>query len=78
VRRVAERGADVVILGGAGMAGLALRLAGRVPVPLVDCVDAAVRAAEAAAAAPHSDEPSRPSATTESTGLSPGLAALLS
>jgi allantoin racemase len=77
VRRVAERGAEVVILGGAGMAGLASRLPGRVAVPLIDCVDAAVRAAEAAAAAPHPDGKGGRGATTESTGLSPGLAALL-
>ena len=44
---VTEDGAEAVILGGAGLAGLASRIAERVPVPLVDCVAAAVTAAEA-------------------------------
>ena len=43
---VAERGADVVILAGAPLAGLATKLRGRVPVPLVDGVQAAVTMAE--------------------------------
>jgi Asp/Glu/hydantoin racemase len=42
--------ADVVILGGAPLAGLAARVADRVPVPLVDGVAAAVRQAEVLAA----------------------------
>jgi allantoin racemase len=42
--------ADVVILGGAPLAGLAARVAGLVPVPLVDGVVAAVRQAEVLAA----------------------------
>lgn len=42
--------ADVVILGGAPLAGLATKIAERVPVPLVDGVAAAVRQAEALAA----------------------------
>jgi Asp/Glu/hydantoin racemase len=45
-RTVAEDGADVVILAGAPLAGLAERIAERVPVPLVDGVAAAVRQAE--------------------------------
>lgn len=40
--REAARGADAVILGGAGLAGYAEPLAPRVPVPLVDSVDASV------------------------------------
>ena len=43
---VAERGADVVILAGAPLAGLATRLRDRVPVPLVDGIQAAVAMAE--------------------------------
>lgn len=43
---VRDDGADVVILGGAGLAGLAARIAHRVPVPLVDCVAAAIKTAE--------------------------------
>jgi allantoin racemase len=42
--------ADVVILGGAPLAGLAARIADRVPVPLVDGVAAAVLQAEVLAA----------------------------
>lgn len=47
---VRDGGADAVILGGAGLAGLAARIADRVPVPLVDGVAAAVKAAEGLAA----------------------------
>ena len=43
---VAERGADVVILAGAPLAGLATKLRDRVPVPLVDGIQAAVTMAE--------------------------------
>ena len=46
-RTVAEDEADMVILGGAPLAGLARRVAGRVPVPLIDGVEAAVLQAEA-------------------------------
>lgn len=47
---VEEDGADVVILAGAPLAGLARSLAGRIPVPLVDGVSSAVRHAETLAA----------------------------
>ncbi|MBP0445915.1 aspartate/glutamate racemase family protein [Roseomonas sp. SSH11] len=46
-RAVAEDGADAVILAGAPLAGLAGRVAARVPVPLVDGVQAAVKQLEA-------------------------------
>lgn len=49
-RAAAEDQAEVIILGGAPLAGLAVRVAGRVPVPLVDGVAAAVRQAETLAA----------------------------
>jgi allantoin racemase len=49
---VSEDGADVVILAGAPLAGLAARLAGRVPVPVLDGVAAAIRQAEALAGLP--------------------------
>jgi allantoin racemase len=45
-RAVEEDEADVVILGGAPLAGLAARVAHRVAVPLVDGVAAAIRQAE--------------------------------
>jgi Asp/Glu/hydantoin racemase len=47
LRTAAEDEADVVILGGAPLAGLARLVAARVPVPLVDAVEAAVLQAEA-------------------------------
>jgi allantoin racemase len=46
---VTDHGAEAVILGGAGLAGLASRMADQVPVPLIDCVAAAVTTAEALA-----------------------------
>lgn len=45
-RTVAEHGADVVILAGAPLAGLANKIRDRVPVPLVDGIQAAVTMAE--------------------------------
>lgn len=46
-RAVAETEADVVILGGAPLAGLAATVKERIPVPVVDQVQAAVKQAEA-------------------------------
>ena len=43
---VAEDEADVIILGGAPLAGLAAKVKDRVPVPLVDPIQAAVKQAE--------------------------------
>lgn len=43
---VDEDGADVVVLAGAPLAGLARRVRDRIPVPVVDCVEAAVKQAE--------------------------------
>jgi Asp/Glu/hydantoin racemase len=45
----AKDGADVVILGGAGLAGLAPKIQGKVPVPLLDGVGCAISMAEALA-----------------------------
>jgi Asp/Glu/hydantoin racemase len=47
-----DDGADIVILAGAPLAGLAARVAARVPVPVLDCVAAGIRQAEALAAFP--------------------------
>ena len=44
-----EDGADVVILGGAPLAGLAEKVRDRIPVPVVDQMAAAVKQAEALA-----------------------------
>jgi Asp/Glu/hydantoin racemase len=72
---VAEDGADVVILGGAGLAGLAGKLAGRVEVPVVCSVEAGVRAAIAAlGTGPAGLIPHQP---VETIGLSASLAARL-
>lgn len=77
-RAVAQDGADVVILAGAPLAGLAARVADRVPVPLVDPIQAAVKQAEALVAL----APRRPVAGSfarppgkPSSGLAPALAA---
>jgi Asp/Glu/hydantoin racemase len=43
---VSEDGADVIILAGAPLAGLARSLSGKLPVPVVDGVSSAVRHAE--------------------------------
>lgn len=51
IRETVQRdGADVVVLGGAGLAGLAAPLAARIAVPVLDSVACAVRMAEAVAA----------------------------
>lgn len=72
---VEEDGAEVVILGGAGLAGLATRLAARVPVPVLCSVEEGVRAAIAAIGrGPAGLIPHQP---VESIGLSPALAARL-
>ena len=49
-RAVSEDGAEVIILAGAPLAGLARTLHGRLPVPVVDGVSSAVRHAETLAA----------------------------
>lgn len=49
-RCVAEDGADVIVLAGAPLAGLARSLKGRLPVPSVDGVSSAVKHAETLAA----------------------------
>src|SRR5215218_1166113 len=46
LRAVEEDRADVVVLAGAPLAGLAPRVADRIPVPVVDCVAASVKQAE--------------------------------
>ena len=79
-RCVDEDGADVIVLAGAPLAGLARSLRGRLPVPVVDGVSSAVRHAESLVAlqpgsarrgsfAPPPHKPNH--------GLSPALAQLL-
>jgi len=78
---VARDGAEVVILGGAGLAGLADRVAARVGAPVLCSVAAGARAAVAAARSsraplPAQEAPERGPAA-ESVGLPARLAALL-
>jgi allantoin racemase len=72
---VKEDGAEVVILGGAALAGLAARIQPDVPVPVLCSVEIGTRAVIAAAAR-HRDDKAAPPAL-ESTGLSAELAKLL-
>lgn len=77
---VSEDGAEVVVLGGAGLAGLAGAIAADVPVPVLDSLDCTVRQAIALArgalprpaAGSYAAPPPAPVA-----GLSPALARLL-
>jgi Asp/Glu/hydantoin racemase len=69
-----DDGADVVILGGAALAGLAVRIQPRVPVPVLCSVEAGTRAVLAAAAA---GQPDRQAPSLDSIGLGPALAARL-
>lgn len=68
-------GADIVILGGAVLAGLAQRLQADVGVPLMCSVAAGARAVVAAAAAGRSDKKAAPALA--STGLGPALTRLI-
>jgi Asp/Glu/hydantoin racemase len=68
-----EDRADVVILGGAALAGLAARIQPSVPIPVVCSVEAGTRAAIAAAAGSNR----RLAPPLDSVGLSPDLAKLL-
>lgn len=78
---VDEDGADVIILAGAPLAGLARTITGELPVPVVDGVSSAVRHAEtlanlapgAARSGSFAPPPIKPNA-----GLSPAMQALLS
>ena len=75
---VTRHRADSVILAGAGLVGLAARIATRVPVPLIDSLVASIQMAETLAASwtektPPSAMPHAPS--VETIGLSTALAA---
>ena len=71
----AEDGADVVILGGAALAGLAARIQPSVPIPVLCSVEVGTRAAIAAASSSNRPVPSPP--PLDSVGLSSDLARLL-
>jgi len=75
-----DDGAEIVILGGAGLVGIADAIAHDVPVPLIDCLTASIRAAEnAIGKAERNATPGMPphAPAVESTGLGPRLSALL-
>lgn len=71
-RAAASDGAGVVVLGGAGLAGLAQRLAPMVPVPVLDSLDCGLQAALGGVAA----APSR-AAQAPQAGLAPALERML-
>ena len=79
-RAVVEHRADVIILAGAPLSGLARKVSRRIPVPVVDCVEASVKQAEALVTlAPRKATAGtfkRPAAKS-SIGLPPRLAARL-
>ncbi|MDB5369123.1 MAG: putative hydantoin racemase [Roseomonas sp.] len=81
IGRLAEQGADAVVLGGAALAGLAAKLAARSPVPLLDGIACAVKLAEVLVALdlpkPRAGSLAPAASGRESSGLSPALAALL-
>lgn len=78
---VAEDGADVVILAGAPLAGLARELEGEIPVPVVDGISAGIRMAEAVVglqSGPHRAGAFAPPPPKDRKGLSENLDAALS
>jgi allantoin racemase len=73
---IKQHRADAVILGGAGLAGIAPRIASRVRAPLIDPLQVVVRAAELLAAAPSAKPASgsyAPTTPVPTTGLSERL-----
>ncbi|WP_427172950.1 aspartate/glutamate racemase family protein [Arthrobacter sp. 92] len=77
---VAEDGADVVILAGAPLAGLARELGGQIPVPVVDSISAGIRMAEAVVglkSGPHRAGAFAPPPPKQRQGLSENLDAAL-
>jgi allantoin racemase len=77
---VTDHGADSVILGGAGLAGLAGRIRDRVAVPLIDSVEAVVGAAERLGSRPLRKARAgsfAPTPPIETVGLAPSLAKLM-
>lgn len=76
-RAIKDDDADVIVLAGAPLAGLAAKVRNRIPVPVVDCAEAAMKQAETLVAlrpkAPSCGSFRRPAAK-ESIGLTPNLA----
>jgi allantoin racemase len=79
-RAVEDDGAEVIVLAGAPLAGLALKVRDRIPVPVVESVVASIRMAEGLVAlAPRKASVGsfRLPAPKEATGLPPALQALI-
>ena len=74
---ITDHGASRIILGGAGLAGLAARIADRVDVPLIDSLIASVQMAEQAGREHHGKRYAAASTAVETVGLTAKLAALL-
>ncbi|CAN7560596.1 aspartate/glutamate racemase family protein [Arthrobacter sp. LjRoot78] len=80
LQAVTEDGADVVILAGAPLAGLARELRGQIPVPVVDGISAGIRMAEAVVglqSGPHRAGAFAPPPVKARKGLSENLDAAL-
>lgn len=80
LQAVTEDGADVVILAGAPLAGLARELRGQIPVPVVDGISAGIRMAEAVVglqSGPHRAGAFAPPPVKARRGLSDNLDAAL-
>jgi allantoin racemase len=80
-RAITDDGADVIVLAGAPLAGLAAKVADRIPVPVVDQIAAAVKLAEALVALKPRKATAgsfRRPAAKETSGLSRALAARIS
>jgi allantoin racemase len=72
-----DDGAERVILGGAGLIGIAAQIADRVPVPLMDCLEPAVAAVRKVSARTEAASPPPPKVDPVFTGIDPTLAGLL-
>lgn len=73
---VKEDGAESVILGGAGLVGLAAQIAGRVSVPVLDCLEPAIAAVRGVGPRPSPPGPRSVSGGSFA-GIGPELAGLL-
>ena len=74
---VTQDGATSVILGGAGLVGLAARMTNMVPVPLMDCLEPAIDAVRGAASKDLSSHPPAGGAATSFVGIGQALSDLL-
>ena len=76
---ITNDGAERVILGGAGLIGIAEKIANRVSMPLMDCLEPAVAAVRKLVARPVSNGPISQSSKVDPvfTGIDPALADLL-